>query len=1058
MYGFDLPGPPTWMRPELTSINRLPSRSPLVPFASLDQARGCTDEDSPFYRGLNGQWRFELCESPTAAASDFFARDYDDGSWNVVDVPGNWTMQGFDRPHYTNVQMPFDPALGLVPPEVPKDNPTGLYRREFEVPRAWVGRRMVLHFGGAESVLYVYVNGHPVGMSKDSRLPAEFDITPYVEIGSNQLAVMVVRWSDASYLEDQDHWWMAGLHRDVFLYSTHHTYIADVFARADLEEDLATGHLHATIDVGAQKTLAPGWTVEVELSDARGRPTLRAAQTAEVAHQATNFYAFRGKQAVIDATIPKVKVWSSEAPNRYLLVATLRDSEENIVEVVRCKVGFRRVEVRDRELLINGKPVLINGVNRHDHDDERGKAVTRGSMREDVLMMKQWNFNAVRTAHYPNDSYFLDVCDELGLYVVDEANAESHATLRSLCDDHRYDLAFRERSTRMVERDKNHPSIVAWSLGNESGYGACHDAAAAWIRHYDPTRPIHYEGALDWDWYREHNATDFICPMYPSVDDIVTWARTNKDHRPLIMCEYAHAMGNSSGSLSDYWEAIEEHHGLQGGFIWDWMDQGIKRQDERGREYWAYGGDFGDSPNDANFCINGMVWPDRAPHPAMWEIKKLCQPVRASALNLRKGRLRISNRQDFRDLSWLAGSFEVCADGVRVQRGKVPRLDIGPGESKDITLPIDVSKLTPGCECWVTLRFQSRTAMPWAAKGHEVAWEQFVFPVRKRAKRGRIPSSRTLPVDVSQDAEQVVVSSGSFEAQFDFGSGMLTSLADASSEPGDLVCGGPRLHLWRAPLDNDGIQALAFDQGKPRDRWRRWGLDTLELELGNAKRVRHGDGSVGVHFRHVARNAEGAMGIEHQQRWRIFPDSSITLRNWVTVPKEFADLPRIGVRIQLPKRFEQLRWFGAGPHESYCDRRAAAALGLWTSSIADQYIPYILPQSHGNHVDTRWCSVRDTSGAGLLIVGASNFEFSASHFSDEQLARARHTCDLEPEDEVALCLDAAHRGVGGGSCGPDTLAQYRVGTGRFAFDFAIMPLSKRQRESELANRLRESFV
>ena len=1062
MFGFELPGPATWMNPELTAVNRLPSRSPLVPFSTEEQAVRLSDEDSPFVRDLNGRWRFELCGSPAFADPKFFEPDYADDAWAEVEVPGNWTMQGFDRPHYTNIQMPFDPALGLVPPEVPEANPTGLYRREFEVSSDWDGRRIVLHFGGAESVLYVYLNGVAIGMSKDSRLPAEFDITAQVKLGSNQLAVMVIRWSDASYLEDQDHWWMAGLHRDVFVYATQATYVADVVARAELEANLSSGRLRTKVNVGSDQPMGPGWTVELTLLNARGRSALRGVHRAEVAHQVTNAYAFRGKQALFDVKVPKVAPWSSEAPHRYTLVVKLCDPAGEPVEVVRCKVGFKRVEVRNNELLINGEPVLINGVNRHDHDDERGKAVTRAAMREDVLMMKQWNFNAVRTAHYPNDSSFLDICDELGLYVIDEANAESHGTLRSLCDDSRYDRAFRERSSRMVERDKNHPSIIAWSLGNESGYGACHDAAAAWIRHYDPSRPIHYEGALDWDWYRDHHATDLICPMYPSVDDLVTWARTNQDHRPLIMCEYAHAMGNSSGSLSDYWTAIESHHGLQGGFIWDWMDQGLKRQDDRGRDYWAYGGDFGDTPNDANFCINGMVWPDRTPHPAMWEIKKLGQPVRVTAGNLRKGKVQIQSRLDFEDLSWLAGTFEVEVDGVRVQRGKLPRLDVAPGTCREITLPIDWAKLEPGTECRLTVRFRTRVALAWAAKGHEVAWEQLELParakvrVRKGGSGASRTSTRTSNLEVARDGDRVVVQSRRLNAEFDFSSGILQRLVHTNTNTNEtpLISEGPKLHLWRAPMDNDGIQALNFDQGKPLDRWKRYGLEDLQLNVTSTKLIRGRDGSVNVGMTHEALNADGVTGIEHKQQWLFEPGGGLILRNRVRIPEDFDDLPRVGIRMQLSDRLDALRWFGCGPHESYSDRKVGAALGQWSSTVAEQYVPYILPQSHGNHVDSRWCSLRDTTGTGLLFAGLSTFEFSASHYGDEQLARARHTCDLDPEDSVTLCLDAVHRGVGSGSCGPDTLAKYRVRPGRYAFDFAIAPLSKRQREPDLVRELR----
>lgn len=1062
MYGFELPGARSWMSPERTADNRLPSRTPLVCFEDFEQASCCEDEESPYYQSLNGEWRFELCARPDDAAPTFARPDYDDSDWAPISVPSNWTLQGFDRPHYTNVQMPFDRELGLTPPEVPDANPTGLYRRAFKVPRGWSGRRVVLHVGGAESVLYVYVNGHAVGMSKDSRLAAEFDITPYLVKGENLVAAMVIRWSDATYLEDQDHWWMAGLHRDVFLYSTPMTHVQDVFARAGLEDDFKTGQLRVSVDVGVHEVLEQGWSVELQLLAPNGSNVLGASASAEVPYQVNNPWVFRGSRAEFATRLPKIKAWSTDSPIRYRLYVTLRDPAGRCVDIVRLWVGFRRAEVRDRELLLNGKPVLINGVNRHDHDDVRGKSVTRASMREDVLLMKQFNFNAVRTAHYPNDPHFLDLCDELGLYVVDEANAESHGHLRSLCNDSRYDRAFIERSSRMVQRDKNHPSIMLWSLGNESGYGACHDAAAAWVRNYDPSRPIHYEGALDWDLYRDHKATDIVCPMYPSVAEIVTWAKTNKDHRPLIMCEYAHAMGNSSGNLGEYWDAIENHHGLQGGFIWDWMDQGLKRISDDGEEYWAYGGDFGDAPHDANFCINGMIWPDRTPHPAMWEIKKLGQPVRVSAVNLRKGLLRITNRLDFASLSWLQGEWELCVDGAVKKRGKLAKLDLAAGESRNVAVPFETPELAAGQECWLTLRFKTKRDIAWAAQGHEVAWEQFSIEGRGHEIRARLKASSkasSLKVNHSQvecatEGSRLELRAGDVVAGFDMGQGRLQSLGAKQLGTRSLITRGPELHLWRAPTDNDGIKILGIVQGKALGRWREWGLDTLRVELDHAKQTTHRDGSIRVAFRHVAFAGDAKLEIAHQQLWRLAANGHLTLKSTVIIPARFDDLPRVGVRLSVASGLDRLQWLGHGPHETYCDRNRGAEIGMWSSAVADQYVPYIVPQAHGNHTASRWLSLRDASGAGLMVTGKEHFDFSASHYRDEELSEATHTCDLVARDDVTLCLDTAQRGLGGASCGPDTLAQYRVGAGRFVSNFSFVPLLADQREATVALELK----
>jgi beta-galactosidase len=1049
MYEFEQPGAPTWMNPECTSIERLESRSPLIPFPDSESARSQPPEASPWYISLNGSWRFRYCTSPESAPRDFFEPDHADADWDAIEVPGNWTLQGHDRPHYTNIQMPFDPELGLAPPQVPDENPTGLYRRCFTLPADWDARRVVLHFGGAESVLYVYVNGSPVGLSKDSRLAAEFDVTRYLRPGDNVVAVMVIRWSDASYLEDQDHWWMAGLHRDVYLYATGDTHVADVFARAGLEGDGTTGKLHASVLVGFESGSAPGWSAGLQLYDPRGRACFSRARSVDVPIE-SNPWVFRGHVAELLESLPNVDRWSAEEPNLYRLVVSLRDPSGACRESVSCRVGFKRVEVAEGELLVNGRPVLIKGVNRHDHDDEKGKTVSRELMRADVELMKQFNFNAVRTAHYPNDPHFLELCDEYGLYVVDEANAESHGYLRSLSQDPRYDRAFQERSTRMVQRDKNHACVILWSLGNESGYGPCHDAAAGWIRRYDPSRPIHYEGALDWDWYRDHAATDVICPMYPQLTELVKWARTNRDHRPLIMCEYAHAMGNSSGSLGDYWDAIEANHGLQGGFIWDWVDQGLKRVDADGREYWAYGGDFGDSPHDANFCINGMIWPDRTPHPAMWEMKKLAQPLAVSGRNLRKGRVRITSKQDFASLDWLEGRWSLCVDGKPVQKGRLPRLNLPPGASRDFDLPIERPALQPGQECWLDFEFVTRKASRWAPRAHSVAWEQLAMPWRARKPPApkRAPMKRgDAGVEVEQGASRALVSCGRLLLEFDLEAGGLTRLRAGER---DLVVEGPRLDLWRAPTDNDGIQTLGLIQGKALGRWRDWGIEELEVEPGRLRVSRGRDGSASVVMDHVARGRAEGPEVRHRQQWRIEPDASIRMSNVIEVPRELDDLPRVGVRLALAQGLESLRWLGRGPHESYSDRCRGAAMGFWTSTVSDQYVPYIVPQAHGNHVDTRWLSLREVGGAGLLVAGAEPFEFSASHYRESDLGRAHHTFELEPRREVFLHIDARQRGLGSASCGPDTLPQYRVGAGRFRIGLAIRSLSKRDRESQLA--------
>jgi beta-galactosidase len=565
---------------------------------------------------------------------DFHSTVFDTSAWDEVQVPGNWMMQGYDKPIYTNVQMP----IPNTPPFVPKeDNPTGLYQHTFAIPEDWNGRQIFIWFEGVESAFYLWVNGQAVGYSQDSRLPAEFDLTEYVQVGENELRAMVIRWSDGSFVEDQDHWRMGGIHRDVYLYATPKVHIFDFFARPELDNDFVDGTLRVTARIEKYAALAiDGYQVRLGLFEEDG--------TAVFEPITKGFYENDNvlTQAKLEQTITNPKKWTAETPTLYTLVLSLLDKDGNFLEAVRTRIGFRRVEIVGRELLINGQVVLMKGVNRHEHDERLGKVVTEAMMLKDIRLMKQFNINAVRTAHYPNCQRWYELCDEYGLYIIDEANIESHSLYDRLCHDPLWLTTFMERGQRMVQRDKNHPCVIFWSLGNESGYGPHHDALAGWMRGADGSRPIHYEGAIsrhlgEGRWQQGHLATDVVCPMYPQVVDIIAYAEDKTNDRPLIMCEYAHAMGNSCGNLKEYWDAIKRYQGLQGGFIWDWVDQGLVKVDEQGREYWAYGGDFGDTINDVNFCINGLIFPDRTPHPALWEYKKLIQPIQIGDVDVLNG-------------------------------------------------------------------------------------------------------------------------------------------------------------------------------------------------------------------------------------------------------------------------------------------------------------------------------------------------------------------------------------------------------------------------------------
>ncbi|MCU0267397.1 MAG: DUF4981 domain-containing protein [Acidimicrobiales bacterium] len=1067
MLGFETTGTRTWAEPELTSINRLPMRSTLIPFPDADGARTGDREQSPWFRSLDGVWRFALLDRPEAVPERFAEPTLDDSDWADLAVPGNWTLQGFDRPHYTNIVMPFEGR----PPEVPDANPTGLYRVAFRVPRGWWGRRVILHVGGAESVLYVWVNGVPIGMGKDSRLPSEFDITDHVNVGSdNLLACAVVRWSDASYVEDQDHWWMAGIHRSVFLYSPGQVRLTDVAVRAGLDDGATTGTLavEATVEFADAADIGPGWQVQAQLETLAGRRVLPRVLEGEVPHDLRP-YLFSGHTVRLAADVAGIRPWSAEEPSLYRLVVSLLDPDGTVVEVLGQRIGFRRVEVADRALLVNGAPVEIHGVNRHDHHPERGKAVTVSDMRADLLAMKRANINAVRCAHYPNDDRFYDLCDELGLYVIDEADVESHAWIFSLCDDPRYLQAFLERAVRMAQRDKNHACIVAWSLGNESGYGPHHDAMAGWLRHYDPTRPLHYEGAVMWDLDAEAPCTDIVCPMYPEIDAIVAWAERGEGDRPLIMCEYSHAMGNSNGSLADYWAAIEAHDGLQGGFLWEWKDHGLLARREDGRTFFAYGGQFGDVPNDANFVADGLMGPDLTPHPAVREVTWLFRPVRvdATANDLRRGRVRIHNRQWFRSLSWLAATWEVAVDGVVVEQGRLDLPEVGPRETTVVEVPFARPTLAAGQEAHLTVRFRVARTQPWAERGLEVAWDQLALrhrPAQARSARG---AGDEVAVVRDRLRRRATLTVGGLRAEVDEPTGALERLV---WDDVDVLATSPHVTLWRAATDNDGLKLFVGDEekelwagmaGKPLNRWLGWGLDHLHRAPVGGTLRRVTDGSVVITARTKAWGADPSVVVTHRRLLTVLPSGDLVLDETVEVPDEWDDVPRVGVVFTMPTGFERLCWYGLGPQETYPDRLASAVVGRFDALVMDETCPYLMPQEYGLHVGTRWFTLEQVGRGrrtGLLVstLDTGPLAFSALHHTAEQLYAARDRTELAASGGVVVHVDAAHRGLGTGSCGPDTLPRYRVGPGRHRWRWRLRPYTVgREDPDALARQLPE---
>ncbi|MDW8278784.1 MAG: glycoside hydrolase family 2 TIM barrel-domain containing protein [Anaerolineales bacterium] len=1031
--------PNDWENPTLPAFNRLPMRPGLAPYPDEESARRRDPSASPWSLCLDGTWKFHFAPTPSQLPAEFETPEFEDDGWDAIDVPGNWTLQGYDKPIYCNIKMPIPHNPPFVPAD---DNPTGLYRRVFDLPDAWRGRRVVIHFGGVESFFYLWVNGQKVGFSKDSRLPAEFDITPYLRPGRNVLAAQVIRWSDGSYLEDQDHWRMAGIFRSVWLFAFPLPFhLTDVFARPEVAEDLQSARLRVTARLGGETRAASGARIAMQLFDPTGAPLFP-----DYVEGLFTFDENQPDQVTLARTIESPRLWSHETPHLYTLVVRLSDAEGQPLQYEAHRIGFRRVEIKNRQLLINGRAVYIRGVNRHEFEETRGKTVTLDSMLADIRLMKQHNINAVRLSHYPNDPRWYDLCDEYGLYLWDEANLETHALYNRLCHEPDWRLAFLERGARMVERDKNHPSVIVWSLGNESGYGPNHDLMAGWIRGYDPSRPLHYEGAISPDWEGGRLASDLVCPMYPSIERIVDFALHHNDPRPLIMCEYAHAMGNSVGNLKEYWEAIESHPGLQGGFIWDWVDQGLLQTDARGRRYWAYGGDFGDTINDMNFCVNGLIFPDRTIHPCMLEVQKLFQPVRARLLDAENGLVEIRNGYDFSSLAHLRGTWELVRDGQVLQSGPLPTLNIPPGEALTLQIPYALPADGVAGERWLNLRFSLTEASPWAPAGHRVAWEQFSLP-SPRVSAPLVFARDSLPV-VLQTEGEIRLQNGGLSLTFSRTSGLLTALDWRGHA---LLQSGPQLNAWRAPTDNDGFKWAPELKDKLLYAWLQAGLNRLQHRLDALETTSSGT----VTARFTSQAADIPAGFRHELTYALLGETALQLDWSLTCFGALPPLPRLGLCLVLPPGFETFTWLGRGPEESYPDRKAGVPLGLHRATVTGQYVPYIMPQEHGNKTDVRWAALSNAEGIGLLAVGEAPFQTSASHFTAEDLFRAMHTCDLDPRPETYWHLDAAQCGLGGASCGPMTLPQYLVQPGDYHLRLLLRPfgptddLARIGRESEL---------
>ena len=1013
-----------WENPLVISRNTEPPHATLVPFSTIEKAISGDRFASEYMRLLNGNWKFHWVSKPAERPVEFYRPEYDVSAWKEIAVPGNWQFQGYDVPIFLDEEYPFPKN----PPFIPHDhNPVGCYRTEFAVPENWQGRRVYLHFDGVESAFYVWVNGVQAGYSEDSRTPAEFDITGLLRPDRNVLAVEVYQWSDGSYLECQDYWRLSGIFRNVYLFSTPPVHIRDFEIKADLDAAChdAVFRVKAWVQNLGQ-VAARNHSLEVTLLDSDGRAVGVQSPAKEVSP-----YISPGAESIflLESSLSNPRKWSAEHPNLYTVILTLKDDRDGLVEIESAKFGFRRVEVREGQLLLNGQPILIKGVNRHEHDPITAHFVTRESMIQDIVLMKRHNINAVRTSHYPNDPQWYELCDRYGLYLIDEANIESHGMGYdpevTLANRPEWKKAHLDRIRRMVERDKNHPSVIIWSLGNEAGDGTNFEAATEWIRRRDSSRPVHYERAE----LRPH--TDIYCPMYPSVDEIIAYAK-QKQVRPLIMCEYAHSMGNSLGNLQDYWDAIGRYPQLQGGLIWDWMDQGMQKRLPEGRFYYGCANDFDPGRKEESFCCDGIVFSDRAISPKAYEVKKVYQNIGFKPADLTSGKVEVVNKFFFTNLIGYEFLWSVSEDGAEMESGELNRLDIGPRQNKVVTIPFKKFQPKPGAEYWLRFSVRLTDDLAWAPKGHEIAAEQFKLPFYDAAPAAGLKGLP--PLRKTESEKEIALSGPEFEVRFDRATGLLTSYRHKGAE---LLAKGPEPNFWRAPTDND------IGNGMEK-RCAVWQRASLKRTLESFAAEPAGEGAV----RLVARFDLPDVRSKHQTIYTVMGSGDIIVENKIQIGgSALPELPRFGMRLRLPSAFSGVEWYGRGPQENYCDRNTSAFVGFYKSTVQEQLTPYPSLQENGYKTDVRWVAFRDGRGTGLTFVGMDLVGFSALPYTSEDLTPEKRgwkpITDLIERDFVELNIDLKQMGVGGDdSWGARPHPEYTLPPQDYAYRFRIRPLDK----------------
>ena len=1014
-----------WENPDTNQINRLPMRSAYFPYETLELAKEGKMGNSVRFISLDGDWKFKWVEKYKDRPQDFFRTDFDDSKWVNFKVPADWALNGYGVPIYVN--QPYEFAMkDPTPPGIPGEiNHTGSYRRTFTVPESWNGQQIYLHLDGIKSAGYVWVNGKFAGYTEDSKLEAEFDVTAFVKPGVNQIAIQIIRWSDGSYLECQDFQRLAGIERDLYIYSRPKVHLYDLYVKTPLDDNYKNGLFTMQAEVfsysgdNKEKT-----SVIAQITDLNG---VQVYCDTLYARELKMAY---GKSIVqFKGIISNVKQWSAEIPNLYRLNVILKDEKGVVLEAISRKIGFRSVELKDRQVLINGKPVYFKGVNVHEHDPSTGHVISEETMLKDIHLLKQANFNAVRNSHYPHCQRWYELCDEYGIYMVDEANIESHGMYydlgHSLGNNPKWEKAHLERISRMVIRDKNNPSVIFWSLGNEAGNGWNFMQGYNWVRGYDPSRPIQYERAIqDWN-------TDIYVPQYPGPESLIEYSKSNPD-RPMIMSEYAHIMGNALGNFQEYWDAIENHPYLQGGFIWEWVDQAIYFEKD-GKKVFGYSGDWGKPlNNDHNFCIKGVVMADRKPNPYYYDIKKVQQFIKTKLIDAKKGEVEVNNSWFFRDLSNFTMNWELLEDGKIVSNGKVNDLNIGPRTSSILTLPIP-AKLSEDKEMLLNVTYSTKADEPGIPKDYILASEQ----LKLNDYHYTTPTEKSVgKLKYTENDNTLNIKGSGFTVAFDKKKGVLASYVYNGKT---VFSQGPLPNFWRPLVDNDygaGYnQKLKIwrDPGFTVTGFNVTGLDKGALKIVVEKSMLKGDAK---YIQTFIIDGAGKMLVSNEMK-----------AGETAQPILF----KFGNHMTLPLDFVTMQWYGRGPGESYLDRKEGNPVGIYNNAIRNLYHPYVRPQESGNHTDVRWARLLRKDGSGVLIganetvlnVNALPYSPSQLDAGDVREAVQTHSELLEFDKHVHLDVDLIQAGVGGiDSWGAQPLTQYRLPFKDYKYSYWVIPFKK----------------